>query len=163
MGGAPWQRRGQCCVANSPASTLMSWSTGRSCGPGSIGACSGCWSRRRSACSLSGLFNYPDYLGTNLETDLRQAAAGARQRRHLRRLFLPLHRRMLLSGAAPVRRAGAMAAMERPARLGLEHHHGGGAHLADVRREPRPRSGRVSAVRQDPALHRRAPSRPRNS
>ena len=37
------------CVADSPASTWMTWSTGRSCGPGFIGACSGCWSRRRSA------------------------------------------------------------------------------------------------------------------
>ena len=42
----PWQRH---CVAGSPASTSMIWSIGASFGPGSIGACSGSWSRRRSA------------------------------------------------------------------------------------------------------------------
>ena len=59
MGGAPWLRRGQCCAANSPASTSMPWSIGRAFEPGSTGACSGCWSRRRSACCCPASSTFP--------------------------------------------------------------------------------------------------------
>ena len=46
--------------------------------------------------------------------NVRQAAAGPRQRRDLWRVFLALHWRMLLSGAPAVRRAGAMVAVDVP-------------------------------------------------
>ena len=45
---------------------------------------------------------------------LRPSPAGPCQRRHLRRLFDPVHRRMLLPGSAPVRGAGGVGKMGRP-------------------------------------------------
>ena len=56
--------------------------------------------------TISGLFNFPDYLGTTqLGADIRPASAHPRQRRDHGRLFVAVHRRMLLSGAAAVRRS----------------------------------------------------------
>ena len=113
--------------------------------------------------ALSGLFNYPDYLGTTLGLTFGR--------------LRPVHVNGVIFGAfsslfigecyylvprlCGVR--GAVAAMGRAAGLGVERRHGGCPDLVAVRRKQRPRSGRVPAFRQDPALPRMSPWRPPSS
>ena len=95
---------------------------------------------------LSGLFNYPDYLGTSLQLTFGR--------------LRPVHVNGVIFGAFSAlfigecyylvpRLCGVRVPwpqLGRAARLGVEHRYGGGAHFVAVRRQQRPRSWRVSAA-----------------
>ena len=57
-----WQKR----AAGLPVSTSMSWSIGGWCGPGFTWGMFWLMVTPSVGVALSGLFNYPDYLGTTL-------------------------------------------------------------------------------------------------
>ena len=103
---------------------------------------------------LSGLFNYPDYLGSSL-----QLTFGRLRPVHVNGVIFGAFSSLFIGECYYLvpRLCGVRVPWPQwgvPLAWIVEPRHGGRAHLAAVRREQRPRSGRVSAVRQDPALHR---------
>ena len=70
--------------------------------------------------TISGMFNYLRLSWDASGADIRATSPGACQRRHHGCVFGPVHRRMLLSGAASMRRAGGIQSLRRAGRLGVE-------------------------------------------
>ena len=95
--------------------------------------------------TISGMFNYPEYLGTHLGADLRAASPGARQWRHHGRVLGPVHRRVLLPGAAPVRRAGRVQSLGRGSSPGCGTCSWPRAVVGAARLQSRSRGGRAAA------------------
>ena len=150
-GGTLWPKR---CVANSPASTSTTWSIGRPCKTWLYWGMFWLLVAPSVGVALSGLFNYPDYLGTNLETTFGR--------------LRPVHVNGVIFGAFSALFIGECYYLV-PRLCGVRVPWpqwsvllawvwnitlAAGTHLAGLGREPRPRSRRVSAVRRDPHLHR---------
>ena len=143
------------CVDGSPASISMSWSMRGWCEPGSIWGMFWLIVTPSVGVTISGLFNYPDYLGTTqLGLDLRPASADPCQRRDHGRLFVAVHRRMLLSGAAPMRRSRGLGTVGRAGGLGVEFGPHGRSRRAGLRLKSRARGRRAAAVFRNSDFHR---------
>ena len=86
--------------------------------------------------------------------DIRPAAADPCQRRDHGSVFVAVHRRMLLSGAAAVWRSRGLATVGRAGGLGVEFGPHGRSHRAGVGRQSRARGRRAAAVFRNSDFHR---------